>query len=304
MPSSNCWVVLLLLILCACELKGESSCCWCGKRYTALPGYWEGSSPDSVGDRFELVFLPSQNNIGSIALIRPSNRDCDSTRILVEQGEHLLLNKSITCGDNTLQLEILLFELHPVIEEEEEEVITASVIGLNDILIISNEVRVKETTSTVRKPLNLRSSNDNESFPFGWFVNYGGWLASPDHQDSATLSDQLLGTVLCPVSPYEPGGWDKVEEIMTNSPPNSWLIDLQHMRNLDEIRDVILRFKESGALRGWYLADEPDGAGNIPGAPIGFRHPLEVLKLYNFVRFIDENHPVVLSLNCLQSAPL
>jgi hypothetical protein len=57
-------------------------------------------------------------------------------------------------------------------------------------------------------------------------------------------------------------------------------------------------------LRGWYLADEPDGAGNIPGAPIGFRHPLEVLKLYNFVRFMDENHPVVLSLNCLQSAPL
>lgn len=91
---------------------------------------------------------------------------------------------------------------------------------------------------------------------------------------------------------------------MLDSLPNSWILDLQHLRDFDEIDKIVDRFKGNTALRGWYIADEPDGAGDIPGAPIGFRNPLAIHKLSRLVRRIDETHPVILSLNCLHSAPL
>ena len=51
-----------------------------------------------------------------------------------------------------------------------------------------------------------------------------------------------------------------------------------------------------------YLADEPDGAGDVQGPPVGV--PPEVVQAaYDLVKELDPERPVLLSLNCMHSAP-
>jgi len=61
-------------------------------------------------------------------------------------------------------------------------------------------------------------------------------------------------------------------------------------------------FTAQPALYGWYLADEPDGAGDVEGPPVGVQ-PETVQAAYDLVKELDPHHPVLLSLNCMHSAP-
>jgi hypothetical protein len=61
-------------------------------------------------------------------------------------------------------------------------------------------------------------------------------------------------------------------------------------------------FTAQPALYGWYLVDEPDGAGDVEGPPIGVS-PETVQAAYELVKELDPQHPVLLSLNCMHSAP-
>jgi hypothetical protein len=64
----------------------------------------------------------------------------------------------------------------------------------------------------------------------------------------------------------------------------------------------VKRFRKHKAILGWYLADEPDGAGTTEGPPIGV-DPSVVLSAYRTVKSIDPIRPVLVSLNCMRSAP-
>lgn len=63
-------------------------------------------------------------------------------------------------------------------------------------------------------------------------------------------------------------------------------------------------FANVANVAAWYLADEPDGAGDLPGAPIGFRSPAAVLEALKALRRVDPTRPALVSLNCLHSPPL
>ena len=53
--------------------------------------------------------------------------------------------------------------------------------------------------------------------------------------------------------------------------------------------------------RSRYISDEPDGAGDHAGAPVGVS-PAQVQAAYDAAKQADPYHPVSLSLNCMESA--
>ena len=61
-----------------------------------------------------------------------------------------------------------------------------------------------------------------------------------------------------------------------------------------EIASQIERFKSSPVL-SWYISDEPDGAGDHPGAPVGVS-PAQVQAAYDAAKQADPYHPVIASL--------
>jgi len=48
---------------------------------------------------------------------------------------------------------------------------------------------------------------------------------------------------------------------------------------------------------------EPDGAGDLPGAPLGFQSARSLEQKRALVRSLDPHHPAFVSLNCLRAAP-
>ena len=138
-------------------------------------------------------------------------------------------------------------------------------------------------------------------FPFGWFVNYGGWLSN----DAEAAAERLagLGSANLPVAPFEPGGVEGLAVLLDQAPRGSWIVDLKHASDA-EVAAMVGRFKTHPSVRGWYVADEPDGAGDLPGAPMGFRSPREVAEKRHKISVLDPDHPTFVSLNCLRSAPM
>lgn len=65
----------------------------------------------------------------------------------------------------------------------------------------------------------------------------------------------------------------------------------------------VSQFQAFDAIHSWYLADEPDGAGNIEGPPVGVE-PAEVYAAYRIVKEMDPKRPVLISLNCMHSAKI
>ena len=75
-----------------------------------------------------------------------------------------------------------------------------------------------------------------------------------------------------------------------------WEHDMRHhTADTVEIVSLIERFKSSPAILSWYISDEPDGAGNHPGAPVGVS-PGQVQAAYDAAKQADPYHPVIASL--------
>ena len=58
-----------------------------------------------------------------------------------------------------------------------------------------------------------------------------------------------------------------------------------------EIVSQIERFKTSPAILSWYISDEPDGAGEHAGPPVGMS-PAKVRAAYDAAKRADPYHPV------------
>ena len=74
-----------------------------------------------------------------------------------------------------------------------------------------------------------------------------------------------------------------------------WEHDMRH--NTADTADIvsqIQRFKSSPAVLSWYISDEPDGAGDHAGAPVGVS-PAQVRAAYDAAKKADPYHPVRLS---------
>ena len=71
-----------------------------------------------------------------------------------------------------------------------------------------------------------------------------------------------------------------------------WEHDMRHnTADTAEIVSQIERFKSSPAVLSWYISDEPDGAGDHPGAPVGVS-PGQVQAAYDAAKQADPYHPV------------
>jgi hypothetical protein len=106
------------------------------------------------------------------------------------------------------------------------------------------------------RPLAPFTHDDVSIYPFGWFINYGGWLVdSGSGSGPALLAGREMGSASVPVSPFEPGGLEGLEKLMQTSAKNSWIFDLKHAYGDDDVAQLVERFKHHPALRGWYIAD-------------------------------------------------
>ena len=247
--------LLCIVYSCTWFVRGDN-CCWCGKRYVAKEGYYEGSKSD----------------------------ESEASKI--------------------------------------EQKVSAS----------------HEGTLRRHRALNFSRIDGEHIFPFGMFVSWGGWLGT-----NISMLDLTVGNIVQPVSPFTPGGLDAVEHYLeaSRSKDIRWNFDLKHvyrdeealreqvsqrehgcirlLRELSEtgvksfniVRHVcaiiavwlqVTRFSKHKAILGWYLADEPDGAGTTEGNPIGV-DPSVVRSAYLTVKSIDSHRPVLVSLNCMHSAP-
>eukprot|EP01051_Picozoa_sp_SAG22_P020612 SAG22_NODE_4235_length_1332_cov_2.052717_1_plen_379_part_10 len=138
-------------------------------------------------------------------------------------------------------------------------------------------------------------------YPFGFFANWGGWLAA-DIKRLDELAE--VGQRHHPVSPFEDA--ELLDRFLARSAELelTWDFDMRHITaDVDAIVPRVKRWAGSGAVGSWYISDEPDGAGDEEGAPVGRLRPAQLRKAYQAVKKADPFHVVVISLNCLHSAP-
>ena len=292
-PRVSVLVALATLALC------KGSCCWCGKRYEPLPGYWEGAGASVVEDRVAVLMTSS----GAVVVIPPSLAAPGHQHLTIELGGTVLLNESIPCSS---QRHFHTFSLARFPELQQDTgrladpiVVIASVIQ-RGVVVHRSEHKAPQSKSV--RTTTMVNDALGSVFPFGWFVNYGGWLGKDGEHAEASGRLEDLGSAIVPVAPFEPGGLDGLAVLLDKAPRGSWILDLKHADDA-EASIVVSRFKEHPAVRGWYIADEPDGAGNLPGAPIGSRTPRDVAAKHVAVSALDPRHPTFVSLNCLHSAP-
>lgn len=167
--------VILFFIGVLSSYGESSSCCWCGKRYDALPGYWEGANPESINDRFEVDFLPSSfQEQGSVVVVRPRSEDMVGSRIIVESNDIILLDE-VMDFDKMNQFEIFTFDLLAPENNKTNSFISTKILSRNNETLMS-----KVNDFSFLSPLSQykRAKLKEEKFSFGWFVNYGGWLSS------------------------------------------------------------------------------------------------------------------------------
>ena len=120
----------------------------------------------------------------------------------------------------------------------------------------------------------------------------------------AIAGDSTVGNMVHPVSPFDPGGLDAVERFLgwATEAGVRWEHDMRHLTaDPTAIISQIERFKTSPAVLSWYISDEPDGAGEHAGPPVGLS-PATVRDAYEAAKQADPYHPVSLSLNCMESA--
>lgn len=125
-----------------------------------------------------------------------------------------------------------------------------------------------------------------------------------DLNGSAVAAETTVGNVVHPVSPFDPGGLEAVETFLSLAADEGvkWEHDMRHnTADPANIVSQIERFKSSPAILSWYISDEPDGAGDHAGAPVGVS-PAQVQAAYDAAKQADPYHPVSLSLNCMESA--
>ena len=78
---------------------------------------------------------------------------------------------------------------------------------------------------------------DDQWFPYGFFISWGGWLA-----EDIKGMDHTVGNLVHPVSPFEPGGHEAVETYLEESARLhvAWNFDLQHVyRNETALREQV-----------------------------------------------------------------
>ena len=125
-----------------------------------------------------------------------------------------------------------------------------------------------------------------------------------DPSGSAVTAATTVGNVVHPVSPFDPGGLEAVETFLSVAADEGvkWEHDMRHnTADTANLVSQIERFKSSPAILSWYISDEPDGAGDHAGAPVGVS-PAQVQAAYDAAKQADPYHPVSLSLNCMESA--
>lgn len=130
-------------------------------------------------------------------------------------------------------------------------------------------------------------------FPFGFYVDWGGYLIKPENQDEYTSRKY---SVVSPVPaggdvPFEPEEFaayvSKLDE--TNDQPSMMYNMRWTYQNAELVTKQVNEVKKHGSLLLWYTADEPGGQGDPLDAP---------LKSYDTIKKLNPYHPVALVLNC------
>lgn len=229
-------LLLLLEMLVAPQLV-SSACCWCGKRYEPLPGYWEGAEGASAADRIEVVFAASRVAV----VVPPALYFRNGTRLVVKSANSVVLDEVVYPSSAQ---HFHSFSLSTLPGQ-----------GLEATVWHGDTVVHRAADGGAPRPLPPIRRGASNTYPFGWFVNYGGWLAENFGSGSALLSGLEMGSVNAPVSPFEPGGLEGLEKVMAGAPKRSWIFDLKHVHEDEEVAKLVTRFKDHPALRGWYIAD-------------------------------------------------
>ena len=230
-------LLLSLLGLIATPQFVSSACCWCGKRYEPLPGYWEGAEGASATDRIEVVFAASRVAV----IVPPALHLHNGTRLVVKSANSVVLDETVYPSSAQ---HFHSFRLN-----------TPPGQGLEATVWHGNTEVHRAVDGGAPKPLPPIRQSASTNYPFGWFVNYGGWLASDLSRGSGLLTGLEMGSVNAPVSPFGPGGLEGLEKVMADAPKKSWIFDLKHVHSDDELAKLVARFKKHPALRGWYIAD-------------------------------------------------
>jgi hypothetical protein len=133
----------------------SAACCWCGKRYEPLPGYWEGVESESVADRLELVFAASR----VVVVVPPALHTHYGTRLVVKSADRVVLNE--TLYPSSAQ------HFHSfAINSEPGRGLVATVWQGNTLVYSAADVGAP-------RPLAPFTHDDVSIYPFGWFINYG-----------------------------------------------------------------------------------------------------------------------------------
>lgn len=123
-------------------------------------------------------------------------------------------------------------------------------------------------------------------FPFGFYTDYGGYLANGTEYIQAYADYGF--SAIHPIPSYDSNAsivFDYMDEI--NLP---FQYDMRHTyQNITSVTEQVQANKDRSALLLWYTGDEPDGQ----------QDPLNATTIaYNTIASLDKYHPVSLVLNC------
>jgi hypothetical protein len=128
-------------------------------------------------------------------------------------------------------------------------------------------------------------------FPFGFYVDWGGYLMHLDNQHEYAALDYNV------VNPVPGGGDTPFEPDLFDAYVGKSDLTDQHLmynmrwtyKNATLVTSQINKLKPHKSILLWYTADEPGGQSDPFDAP---------LQAYDLIRKLDPYHPVSLVLNC------
>eukprot|EP00300_Choanocystis_sp_HF-7_P031653 c4119_g1_i1.p1 GENE.c4119_g1_i1~~c4119_g1_i1.p1 ORF type:complete len:562 (+),score=131.29 c4119_g1_i1:44-1729(+) len=305
-------------------------CCWCGKRYfQGTPQLSNESDYTGVKSWEAAVLLDKgfyvkgldESAFIHVHLVHSITDASIKIQIADESDTSIipLINPVSTLGDFAIFRVPLAISLHSdtttTVMWELLQSSTSIKQGSLQVVIAANLEYLKRVQASrivhradgQRRWIERFESSSERSdpklyFAYGWFVS---WPLIANNQPNTT-HNKFIGNMVHPVSPYEPGGLEAVEQVLNASASVNlqWMYDMRHnTQNITAITEQVTRFREYPGIFSWYIADEPDGAGDTEGFPIGVP-PSVVRKAFETIKNLDPFHPVSLVLNCRYSAPL
>lgn len=239
----------------------------------------------------------AEDNIYLILEIRTTELGSDGVHPLMHVRSYIPLNST------NVEIYVPVSKLPPRFEPYEIEASIAYADCYQDLVARTNLYRLplpKHGGSVTRLEylcggLQTRREDGKwkEVFPFGFYVDWGGYLIKPENQDEYASREF---SILSPVPaggdvPFEPDEFaayvarlDKASAVPSMMYNMRWTYQKQAL-----VTTQVEKLKKHDSLLLWYTADEPGGQGDPLDAP---------LKSYDTIRRLDPYHPVAVVLNC------